>query len=189
MIREARKPEPIRISGAGLKWAGVVAIIIVIIVGFAVLYHPPGRGLQVGDAAPNFIITTTTGEVVSLDQFRGSVVLLDFMDTDCGVCKAHTPADLVPLFEQWDGTVVFLSIDVGWVGSPDTVEKIIQFKADTGASWSYALDKQNLDDVYGVTGTPTTYLIDQDGIVAYHETGAGATKDVLSAEINKIIGG
>ncbi len=192
-ILEATRPEPIRISGTGIKWGVVVAAIVAIILTFAVLYRPPPGPIGEGDTAPDFTIATTTGATFTLSQYQGKVVLLDFMDADCSVCRQHTPDDLVPLYQQtsvsYPGEVIFLSIDVGWVGSPDTLEKVNQFMIDTGSSWSYALDFQNLDDLYGVSGTPTTFLVDTEGVVTYHHVGGGATGAILFNEIQQILGG
>ena len=48
-------------------------------------------GLQVGDAAPNFTLTTLDGKQVSLSDFRGKPVMLNFWYTTCPGCLAEIP--------------------------------------------------------------------------------------------------
>src|SRR5438105_11667409 len=47
--------------------------------------------VKVGDAAPGFALTTTDGAVVSTEQSKGKVMLVNFFATWCGPCMAEMP--------------------------------------------------------------------------------------------------
>ena len=51
-------------------------------------------------AAPGFSLTDLSGEKISLEQFRGSVVLLDFWASWCGPCRMSIP-ELIKLSEKY----------------------------------------------------------------------------------------
>jgi len=99
---------------------------------------------------------------VTWDQLKGKVVVLEFWNTACGPCIRAIP-HLNDLVEQFQGKpVVFLSI------SDDNPDRLQQFLRKRPIKSWLALDAPfgPTRDAFGVTGIPTTFLIDPTGRIA-----------------------
>lgn len=162
-----------------------IAVVVGIVLGaviFAPPHQPPGP-----DVAPNFTLSSSEGETVRLWDFRGSLVLLDFMDTHCSHCQQETLEVLRPLYGAYGDRVVFLSVDVGFIGPPDDFADIRSFKAAYGAAWTYLLDDGTVAPEYAVTSTPTTFILRED--LTVHSRFVGSTSyDVLSSAVEAALG-
>jgi peroxiredoxin len=164
--------------------AGLVVVALLI---FAAVSIPTHRSHETG-AAPDFTLTSTDGALVRLSDYRGRPVLLDFMDTDCRFCQEETASVLVPLHAVYGDRVVFISVDVGFVGPPDTVAEVRAFKAIQGATWTYVMDDGTVARKYGVTGTPTTFVLDPNLEIRF--TFQGMTDyNTLADALESVLGG
>jgi len=144
----------------------VVAAILVI-----AIFYPRGSGPNVGQIAPDFTLPTSTVGTVTLSAYRGSVVLLEFMDVDCVYCQEEAGV-LRQVYTNYSASVRFLSVDVNFLGQADTMERIEAFKSTYGTTWVYVLDTTgSVMPRYGVTGTPTTFILDGSGVI--HEIFVG----------------
>lgn len=125
-------------------------------------FNPPETGGQ----APEFVATTLTGEDVSLDAFRGQVVLLNIWATWCGPCIWEMPA-LERLHQEMAGdglAVVAVSVDraAGSLGGGD----VQAFVREHDLTFTVLHDPSGkIERQYEVAGLPTTYLIDRQGRV------------------------
>jgi cytochrome oxidase Cu insertion factor (SCO1/SenC/PrrC family) len=162
-----------------------IVVVIAIVLGVVILAPPQPAGPQV---APNFTLTSSDGERVRLWDLQGSVILLDFMDTDCSHCQQETPAVLRPLHAAYGDRVVFLSVDVGFIGPPDDFDDIRSFKTNFGASWTYVLDDGSVAPKYSVSSTPTTYILRGNLSVHSHFVGSSALS-TLSSALDAALGG
>jgi thioredoxin-related protein len=157
--------------------------VVVIIVIVALL--PRGKEL-----APDFVLLDTEGATTRSSDYRGSFLVLDLMWTKCSWCQRFTREALVPLYPAWESRVRFLSVDLNRDG--DSVEvgnaRILAFKAEFGATWQYALDTDGLAERTGVTGTPTTLLIDREGYTVYRHDGYESVDDFRS-QLERFVGG
>ncbi len=138
---------------------------------------------EVGKLAPNLQLSDLKGQSVSLRDFRGRPVLINFWASWCGPCRAEMPY-IQQIFEEWsDRGLVILSIDIG--ESPSTVEGFMQ---------SYNLSFPVLLDVnksvalkYNVRFIPTSFLIDEGGIIKAVKIGAFPSTAEIERELSKII--
>lgn len=173
--KEARARRTRRAPSPSEKRVYVISAVVILVVlaaaiGIQQLSRPPSPT----GVAPDFALTTTSGSTLRLSALRGNVVLIDFFSTSCGACREFTPDTLVPLYAQHGSHFVLVSIDVN--AERDALEagnfRITSFMSTYGATWTYALDvDQGVTRAYGVSGTPTHFIIDKDGNIADQHTG------------------
>jgi peroxiredoxin len=113
-----------------------------------------------GKAAPDFTLSDRTHRKVSLTDYRGSVVLLNFWATWCGPCVAEM-GSLEKLRQQLQGRpfeILAVSIDEeGWKAIDNFLKKI-------PVTFPILLDQDfSISDRYGTYRVPETYLIDPQG--------------------------
>ncbi|HXG65078.1 MAG TPA: redoxin domain-containing protein [Blastocatellia bacterium] len=114
--------------------------------------------------APGFRVASHKGEELSLDKFRGKIVLLDFWAVWCGPCRAEMPA-VKAVWRKYGGDK-FVIIGVNL----DTKEAVFEkYLREEGIDWPQYFDGRGWDNhigrLYNVRSIPHTVLIDQDGIV------------------------
>lgn len=121
--------------------------------------------IAVGKEAPNFTLKNLDGEEVSLEDYRGKIVLLNFWATWCGYCDKEMP-DMQKLSKENDDVVV-LGVDV--MEEKEIVEDYIE---KGGYDFEVVLDeKGDVARRYLVQYFPTSYFIDKDGIMVGWKTG------------------
>ena len=119
-------------------------------------------------AAPDFSIPDLSGKTITLSDFKGQVVILDFWDTWCPPCKKGIP-DFVSLYnENKDKGLVIIGLALGREGK----EKVVQFAKDKEITYPLviATDKA-IDDFGPIEGIPTTIVIDKNGNIVERYTG------------------
>jgi peroxiredoxin len=124
-------------------------------------------GLAVGNRAPEFTTTTIDGEPVALSDFEGDVVLLNFWFTTCEPCRVEMP-EFQRAFDAHadDGfTVVAVNREEG----PETIRT---FAEDYDLDFPLLLDEEgDIQFQYGVTGYPSTFILDRDGVIVWRNFG------------------
>jgi VCBS repeat-containing protein len=131
----------------------------------------------------NFTVTDTDGTTITLSDWEGEVILLDFIQTTCGHCQTNTQDPMVPIYNDYGTQIKMLSISIR---AEDTNQDLINFKAMYGAQWQYARDTDGVKEKYGVGGTPTGFLIDRNGNIVYSHVGV-EDYDTLKSEIDQIL--
>src|SRR2546428_586909 len=120
-------------------------------------------GLQVGDAAPNFTLTTLDGKQVSLSDFRGKPVMLNFWYATCPGCLAEIPGMQRYYSVQQAAGKNFVILGVNSVDDAQTAQ---QFAQQNGLTYTLVMDNnQQVATLYNLTSTPTSYFIDRQGII------------------------
>lgn len=122
--------------------------------------------------APDFTLMSIDGELVSLSDLKGKVVLLNFWGTWCPPCRREIP-DFIKLQSKYqsDGLEI-----VGITLSSGTVADIATFAGQWGMNYTILTDISNLETqevaaLFGratgspITGIPTTFVIDKDGYI------------------------
>jgi len=163
-------------------WAYVLFTVIVVLVVIVALLP---RGPTV---APPFSLTDVDGAPVALEDYRGEVLFLDLMSTSCSVCQSYTNGTLKTTYSTYLSKVQFLSVDINRERDNvlDGNFRIRAFMQTYGTTWQYALDTDGVADKYGVTGTPTTVIVDRDGKIAYRHVGY-ETVDEIAGQINRLV--
>ena len=110
--------------------------------------------------APLFELSDSQGQRISLVNYRGQVVLLNFWATFCQPCRDEMPAIAALENEFSEQGLVVLAIAVDR-GSPKAVQKFIQ---QYGIGFGVPLDPDgSVRNAYEIEALPTSYLIGKDG--------------------------
>lgn len=176
------------------RWArnAITILIVAVAVGFMIYAgaknakHPaPGMapGEVAGKQAPNFTLQDLQGHNVSLTDFRGKAVLVNFWATWCGPCKVEIPW-LVELQKQY-GPQGFEIIGVALDDSGhDAIQKFVK---DMGMNYLVLQGKDEVGDEYGDVGLPTSYYIDRNGKIIDSTAGL-VSKSEIEENIKKSLG-
>lgn len=119
--------------------------------------------VQVGKSATNFSLPGLGSKSVSLANYRGQVVLVNFWATWCVPCKTEMP-QLQSVY-QADKGAGFTILGVDQAESAGAVQAFVK---NHGFDWTFALDQSgDTSRAYGVYAIPESFLIDRSGKVAY----------------------
>jgi cytochrome c biogenesis protein CcmG/thiol:disulfide interchange protein DsbE len=125
--------------------------------------HNAAVGYAVGDAAPNFTLTTPDGRTISLSDYRGQPVMLNFWYATCPGCLQETPT-LQQFYAQQRASgkrLVILGID-----SVDDSATAARFVQQHHLTYPVLIDdKQQVMTLYNVAAAPTSFFIDSKGII------------------------
>lgn len=145
---------------------------------------------QVGEKAPAFTLTALTGEAVSLESYKGKVVVLGLFHI-CEPCMIQGSA-LQKVHESTQGkNVVVLGVNSSGNAKREVGEFLSGFPVKV--TYPYLLDPAKVTDkLYGGGKfIPNVYVIDQTGVIRWQRVGnmdlAGA--DVIVAEVEKLLAG
>jgi thiol-disulfide isomerase/thioredoxin len=131
--------------------------------------------------APDFTLNNLDGAPVSLDDFKGKVVLVNFWATWCEPCKEETP-DLQAVYEKLkDQGLVIVGVDLYNAERSQNVslQEVRQFANRYGVTYPIVLDESGgVGQAYAIHPIPTSYFIDQQGKVRYLKIGQLSMSDV-----------
>ena len=114
--------------------------------------------------APQWQLTTQSGDNISLSQFKGKPVILHFWATWCPYCKRLQPK-LVELQQQFPNVqLVGISFNEDEGAMPQDV------LTERGHKFITAINGDEIAEKYGVVGTPTTFFLDKDGRAVFKYT-------------------
>ena len=142
-------------------------------------------GLQeVSVEAPDFTLGTMEGPQVTLSALRGTPVVLNFWQLSCPPCKAEMP-HFEAAATAYEGRAYILAIDLG-----DSAASVKDYFGDDQLSMMVPLDPVGqTGGMYSVGFTPTTFLIDSEGIVRYVKVGPFTSEEQLYAAMELITAG
>ncbi len=134
--------------------------------------------LSIGAQAPGFSVESNDGGKISLEQFKGKVVLLDFWASWCGPCVEGIPG-LKALAEKYKNDD-FILVSISYDHTRDTWKNFVK---NNNMTWQQAFDGNGVvKNLYDVTGIPWAYLIDQDGKIIYSGYMYAPTIDPIISE-------
>lgn len=120
-----------------------------------------GPMLTAGDIPPDFTLLDLEGNPVSLSQFQGQPLLLNFWASWCVACKLEMPAMQAAYEAHQKHGLVILAVTVD-----DTVENARQFRDENAITFPMVMDDEAVSDAYQVHSIPTSFFIGTDGNVA-----------------------
>jgi len=138
-----------------------------------------GKIIAAGGPSPDFTKPDVNGKLVSLSQFRGKYVLLDFWGSWCGPCRAANP-HLKELYKTYSAKgFEILGIASEKVSSQTQAEAMWKEAViKDGLTWTNVLNnevsmKQDVVQMYSIEAYPTQILLDKEGKIVARWTGAG----------------
>jgi len=139
---------------------------------------------QIGALAPDFSLVDVNGKVVTLKQFRGKVVFLDFWAPWCDPCREELPA-LDALYKKYsnDGLEI-IGIDI------DSSEKLLtEFLQKVPVMFTVLIDKKGvIRRGYNFRTLPTAFIIGKDGVIRYMQMGYGKEfLQIYEKQINELL--
>ncbi len=140
------------------------------------------ENVQIGKVAPDFTLPDTTGQMVSLTDFRGKYVLIDFWASWCPPCRRENP-NVVKAYNAHKNdnfTIIGISLD-------NNKERWMKAIQDDQLTWTHLSDLKYWDSeipaLYGIRGIPANVLIDPNGVILAHNL----TEDQLHETLDKVL--
>jgi thiol-disulfide isomerase/thioredoxin len=132
--------------------------------------------------ARGFNVKSSAGEELSLEKFKGKVVLLDFWAAWCGPCRIEMP-EVKKIWKKYGGDQ-FVIVGVNLDSNRAAFEAYMK---QEGLAWPQYYDglgwSNKIARLYGVSGIPHTILIDREGIIR----GVGLRGGGLSSKIGELL--
>jgi cytochrome c biogenesis protein CcmG/thiol:disulfide interchange protein DsbE len=134
----------------------------------------------IGYPAPDFALTTLSGEEFKLSSLRGAPVVLNFWATWCPPCRAELP-ELKSASERYAGQVAVIGVN-----QAETAATVAKSAPELGLTFPIPLDQSGaVSRLYGVRSLPTTFFIDRDGVIRQIQSGP-LTEAVLAQLLRTI---
>jgi thiol-disulfide isomerase/thioredoxin len=141
-------------------------------------------GGLVGQPAPSFSLSALDGAPVSLADYRGRVVLVNFWATWCPSCLSEMP-DYEQVYQELGGPAGdFAVLAVNFQEGPDSVAR---YAAGLGLTFPVLLDRQGdvTTRLYQATGMPASILVARDGVIHYRHLGP-MSADTLRGKLREL---
>ena len=143
---------------------------------------PSDVGSEIGDRALDFDLMDSQGKPVSLSDFRGTPVVMNFWAFSCGPCIEEIPL-IQALYEKWPAEelmVLTINLDRDQAQIAQSMELF-------GISFPVLLGAADISELYGIRGIPTTFFMDKDGIIQRKVIGAFQDLADIESQLDKIV--
>ena len=129
---------------------------------------------QQGKQAPGFSLRDVTGGTITLEQFKGKVVFLDFWASWCVSCRDEL-SELDRLYQKYRDSgfvVIGISVDA-------SADRVAAFMKKRPVGYPVVIDTQGaVAEAYHISGLPAGFLINRDGVIM--RTCRGSGKEFIS---------
>jgi len=142
-----------------------------------------GFSSQKEKTAPDFSLKSLDGQTITLSQFRGRPVVINFWASWCQPCRDEIPF-LQQVYNKYNNMgLVFFAIDIG--ENPETINRYFK---DNGLFMPVLLDSnKQVSQDYGITGVPETFFIDKNGIIRKWQIGAYPSVQAIEDDLKIIM--
>jgi thiol-disulfide isomerase/thioredoxin len=138
----------------------------------------------VGKEFPQFPkgVKTTDGKDLTLERFKGKVLLVDFWATWCPPCRAEVP-NLVKAYEEYNKK----GFEIIGISFDESREKFDEYIKENKMPWPQYFDgkgwQNEVGPTYGIQSIPTMYLLDKDGKVITTDLRGGKLEEALAENL------
>lgn len=156
---------------------------VVFILAFSMAIIGCGQKASIAQPAPDFTLNDLNGNSVSLADFKGKVIILDFFATWCPPCREEIPhlVELQNVYANKGLQTVGISLDKTGI---DSVKK---FVTSYNINYPVAIATGKIIKDYGpIQFIPTIFVIDKNGNIAKKYVGFKA-KDILEKDIKQLL--
>lgn len=120
--------------------------------------------LNIGKVAPNFTAPTAEGELLSLNDIKGKVTIIDFWASWCKPCRIENP-NVVRVYEKYhEKGLEIISVSLDRNGQKDRWLKAIE---DDNMNWHHVSNLKFWNEpvarMYSVSSIPATFILDESG--------------------------
>lgn len=131
----------------------------------------PNQLLSTDSIAPEWSLTSLNDEKISLSNYRGKVVLLDFFYQSCYPCRLAIP-ELISLYVKYkEKGLIVIGIDPTDKRDKGNWNELTTFLSKRQVNYPILLDDGDVARKYKVHGYPTIYLIDKNGKIKFSVCG------------------
>jgi len=138
-----------------------------------------------GFLAPDFTLTTTEGETITLSEVQGQAILLNLWATWCPPCRAEMPA-MQKMYEEYKNQgFVVLALDMTY---QDDRSAIAPFVQEHGLTFPILLEETGtVSAKYELRSLPSSFFIGRDGIIQEVVIGGPMSEALLRTRIESIL--
>ena len=132
----------------------------------------------------NFVLKDINGNDVTLSDYRGKVILLDFWATWCAPCRIEIPG-FIDLYDQYEKD----GLEVLGISVDDPISALLLYTEDMGMDYPVLIGDQRDDvkDAFGpLLGFPSTFLINREGMICHQHIGF-TPKEKFEQEILELL--
>ncbi|MEN8614108.1 TlpA disulfide reductase family protein [Dehalogenimonas sp. THU2] len=149
------------------------ALVVIVLVLAGCATEPKGT-------APGFTLQSLNGETVSLNQFQGQAVVINFWQLSCPPCIEELP-HFQAVHNSANETIILT------IAIRNSAADLDTFMSQNGYTFPVLLDvNADVAASYGLRFTPTTFLIDKEGEIIDLQVGAFASQAELERALSKL---
>jgi peroxiredoxin len=145
-----------------------------------------GKPFETGDFAPNWNLVSSNGEMVTLSDYKGELVLIDFFFAGCPPCIEILPR-LNSLYKKYK----YQGLQIIGISNTDTKKTLEYFRERHGINYPLLVGSQDVGIAYNITQVPALFLIGKKGEILLHpelnDQSLEELENIISQHVNQRI--